>query len=102
MNKNSSTPSLASDTSLNHDMDTMSVNSDVVSISSTSKMYVQKKYNIELNIKLLYVSDFKYLGQQFKIYWTRGKRKIDTHVATVQKDTQIAKFNDKFQMRTVL
>ena len=41
------------------------------------------------------------MGEAFKIYWTRGKRKIDTRTA-VLKDTKIAKFIDKFQMKTVL
>ena len=68
---------------MNHDFDIMSTNTDAVSMTSTNKNYIQKKYQIELNIKLLYVSDYKYLGQSFKIYWTRGKRKIDTHVAVV-------------------
>ena len=64
--------------------------------------YVQKKFQIELNIKLLYVSDPKYFNQPFKIYWTRGKKKIDTRKAIVKPETQIAKFNDKFSMKTVL
>lgn len=63
---------------------------------------MSKKYKIELNIKLLYVSDPKYFMQAFKVYWIRGKRKIDTKVAVVREDTQTAKFNDKFQMKTVL
>ena len=97
MNKSNSATSLNSDTSVNFGFDdAQSMVSDAVSMSSNTKNYIQKKYQIELNIKLLYVSDFKYLGQSFKIYWTRGKRKIDTHTAIVQKDTQIAKFNDKF------
>jgi len=83
MNKSSSASSLNSETSVNHDFDIMSTNTDAVSMTSTNKNYIQKKYQIELNIKLLYVSDYKYLGQSFKIYWTRGKRKIDTHVAVV-------------------
>ena len=45
---------------------------------------------------LLFVSDMKYFGEAFKIYWTRGTRKIDTRVAIVKNDTQTAKFNDKF------
>ena len=61
-----------------------------------------KKYQFELNIKLLSVKDNKYVGEAFKIYWTRGKRKIDTRTAVVKADTKIAKFSDKFQMKTVL
>ena len=68
----------------------------------TSNNYQSKRYQIELNIRLLYVADKKYLGQYFKIYWSRGKRKIDTRKAMVKDDTQTAKFNDKFQMKTVL
>ena len=84
--------------------------SDIISINSMGSMasnltntnYTSKKYQIELNIKLLYVKDPKYVGEAFKIYWTRGKRKIDTRTAVAKQDTQIAKFSDKFQMKTVL
>ena len=61
-----------------------------------------KKYTIELNIRLLFVMDEKYFNEAFKIYWTRGSKKIDTRVATVKPDTQVAKFNDKFSMKTAL
>jgi len=54
------------------------------------------KYSIELNIKLLFSNDPKHFGQAFKIYWSRTKKKIDTRVAILKKDTQIARFNDKF------
>lgn len=64
--------------------------------------YVNKKYQIELNIKLLYVNDKKWFGETFKVYWARGKRKIDTRKGVVRPDTQTAKFSDKFQMKTVL
>lgn len=103
--------STVSETSLaRQESDIMSMNSDVISVGSfqsgiTSQAnanYQSKKYQIELNIKLLYVSDKKYFNQAFKIYWTRGKKKIDTRMAIVKPDTQIGKFNDKFQMKTVL
>ena len=82
-------------------------NSDNISIGASSfnnlsSQCVQKKYQIELNIKLLYVSDPKYFNQPFKIYWARGKKMIDTRKAIVKPETQIAKFNDKFSMKTVL
>lgn len=108
---NSSLKSAASETTLNRqESDIMSMNSDVISVGSfqsgitnqTNANYISKKYQIELNIKLLYVSDKKYFNEAFKIYWTRGKKKIDTRVAVVKPDTQIGKFNDKFQMKTVL
>ena len=46
------------------DFDAQSIGSDVVSISSftSSGVFKQKKYQIELNIILLYVSDLKYFG----------------------------------------
>ena len=46
--------------------------------------------------------DEKYFNQPFKIYWTRGTKKIDTRVATVKPETQVAKFCDKFSMKTAL
>lgn len=64
--------------------------------------FTSKKYQIELNIKLLYVTDPKHFGEAFKIYWSRGKKKIDTRIAVARQDTQTAKFSDKFQMKTVL
>ena len=103
--------SAMSETSLNRqESEIMSMNSDVISVGSfqsgitnqTNANYISKKYQIELNIKLLYVSDKKYFNEAFKIYWTRGKKKIDTRVAVIKPDTQIGKFNDKFQMKTVL
>lgn len=48
------------------------------------------------------MSDPKYFGETFKIYWTRGKKKIDTRKGVVKPDTQTARFGDKFQMKTVL
>ena len=69
---------------------------------NNQNQFISKKYQIELNIMLLYVSDMKYFGEAFKIYWTRGHRKIDTRTAILRSDTQTAKFNDKFQMKTVL
>lgn len=64
--------------------------------------FASKKYQIELNIKLLYVTDPKHFGEAFRIYWSRGKKKIDTRIAVARQDTQTAKFSDKFQMKTVL
>ena len=84
------------------------MNSDVISVGSTNTYqtentsYISKKYQIELNIRLLYVSDRKYFNEAFKIYWTRGKKKIDTRTSIVRPDTQTARFNDKFQMKTLL
>lgn len=72
------------------------------SMTTLNNQYVQKKYQIELNIKLLFVSDPKYFNQPFKIYWTRGKKMIDTRKSVVKAETQIAKFNDKFSMKTIL
>ena len=60
------------------------------------------RFSIELNIRLLFASDPKFFGQAFKIYWSRAKKKIDTRMALMKKDTQVAKFNDKFQMKTIL
>ena len=66
------------------------------SIQSGVTNYMQKKFQIELNIKLLKVSDTSHCGEPFKIYWSRGKKKIDTRTAVVRPDTMIAKFSDKF------
>ena len=81
---------------------------DTTSMGSTNSAllgdvrYQSRRFLIELNIRLLYVSDKKYFNEAFKIYWMHGKKKIDTRVAVVRSDTQTAKFADKFQMRTVL
>ena len=71
----------------------MSVGSSTL---ENKNQYVPKKYQIELQIMLLYVNDMKYFGEAFKIYWTRGHRKIDTRIAIMKPDTQTAKFDDKF------
>ena len=81
--------------------------SDIISVGSmgshTSNIggnVVNKRYQIELNIRQLCVQDEKYIGEEFKIYWIRGKRKIDTRTSIVKKDQStgklFAKFNDKF------
>ena len=70
--------------------------------SSYSTSLVQKKYQIELNIRLLYIADPKFHNQSTKIFWTRGKKNIDTRAAIINQDTHIAKFNDKFSMKTIL
>jgi len=82
--------------------------SDLISVGSFGSHasaltnFTSKKYQIELNIKLLYVTDPKHFGEAFRIYWSRGKKKIDTRIAVARQDTQTAKFSDKFQMKTVL
>ena len=55
---------------------------------------MSKKYRIkiDLKIKLLHVSDPKYSMQSFKVYWIRGKKKIDTRVAVLKEDTHTAEF----------
>ena len=86
------------------------MNSDVVSVGSLNSgvssiqpgQFTSQKYAIELNIKLLFSDDPQYFGQAFKIYWSRNNKKIDTRVGLMKPETQVAKFNDKFQMKTVL
>ena len=87
----------ATDASSARDFDTVSMGS----IDSTTSI-IQRKFSIELTIKLLFVSDQKYFGEHFKIDWAQGKKRIDTKVAKVNPDTQIAKFVDKFSMKTNL
>ena len=70
---------------------------------------MSKKYKIELNIRCLYVQDPKYFMEAFKVYWIESEARErstpgsqGSRVAIVNEDTQTAKFNDKFQMKTVL
>ena len=69
--------------------ETSSRNFEIISDnqSNVSGHYISKKFQIELNIRLLYVIDEKYFGETFKIYWTRGKKKIDTRKGIVRSDT---------------
>lgn len=69
--------------------DVISQGSNLSAISTElgGATYQSKKYQIELNIKLLYVKDPKYFQEAFKIYWTRGTKKIDTRTALVRSDT---------------
>ena len=91
----------SSDTSFaKMDMETASMSEMSETLTTTN--YINKKFYIELHIKCLFSEDIKFFNEQFKIYWIRNKKKIDTRTATVNPDTQTAKFSDKFQMRTVL
>jgi hypothetical protein len=62
------------------------------------KQLNQKKIAIDLNIR----SATMKVSQEMNIVilWKRGTKRIDTGVKQITPDTQVAYFNEKFQMKT--